>query len=125
MQVFIGYLKNLPTTERDYDPENKVWYFQEKHLQAIQEMLKLLPEYFTIDFIEKPTNQTNTHSFIPREVWETKYKQLTGLQTTEKRDYLRWIMKNHPDKGGDSNLVSAVNECWSEMNKKEIEYASA
>lgn len=126
IQPILSYMKSKPYGEYLYDPDNKIWFLIEKHVPGLRAMLDVLKEYFEIDFIEKQEGHSfNQSQEIPTEVWIKKFKQLTGLDNIEKKNYLRWMLKNHPDVGGDSRIVSEVNECWSNINKKEIEYANS
>lgn len=127
-QTLMSFMKSQPYGEYDYDPDNKIWYLHEKHIPSLRTMVETLKDYFEEEFIQKPDeNNLLQEQKIPVEVWIQKYKTLTGLDNTDRKNYLRWIMKNHPDVGGDSSLVSSVNEAWSNINKKEqkeIEYAN-
>jgi hypothetical protein len=137
MQILIQYLKNIPYGERDYDPETKVWFLIEKYIEPFKEMVSLMNQFFSLDFTPKPTEQTNQAVFIPVDVYLDKFKNLTGHDIkgieypVARKQYLRWLMINHPDKKPENHiLVRDVNECWSalELNyfktKKETEYAS-
>lgn len=134
MQVFISYIKTQPTNERDYDPVNKVWYFIEKHLPQIQEMFKLLPNIFEVDFVEKPVGQANIHTFVPVDTYLDKFKTLTGedLKGKEYNDakkvYRKLCLKYHPDIVHNNEPMSSINQLWTELEKvyflktKEMEY---
>jgi hypothetical protein len=136
MQICIGYLKNITYGERDYDSENKVWFLIEKHIGAFKEIITSLNQYFELDFIPKPENQVNIHQFIPIDVYFDRFKNLTGQDIRNldsgkaKKIYLKWLMINHPDKGGDHIIARDVNEAWTELeknffkSKKEPEYVS-
>ncbi len=123
MQTLMSYMKQQPYGEYLYDDTNKVWYLVEKHIEGFKALCETLKEYFEVDFVKKQEQSNfNQVTTIPIQVWQEKYKKLTNLNTLDKKSYLRWMMKNHPDVGGNSNLVSQVNECWNEMNKKDIVY---
>jgi hypothetical protein len=146
MQIFIQYLKNIPYGERDYDPDNKTWFLIEKHLGGFKQMLEMIPQHFTVDFQEKPT-QAFQGSFVPIDIYLDKFKTLTDIdaRTTEytvaKKAYRRVCMANHPDlHRGDidsrtgevidyGKIMSSINECWTSIEKefykmkKEPEYA--
>ena len=141
MQIFLQYLRNIPYGERDYDPDNKVWYLTDKHLVGFKQMLEMIPQHFTVDFQEKQA-QAFQGSFIPIDIWLDKFKDLTGqnLRTLEfsegKKVYRRVCRELHPDLHRDKDdvinyhqLMSEVNECWSNIERdfykqrKEPEYA--
>jgi len=136
MQIALAYIKNFPYGERDYDPENKIWFLVEQHVPGLKTILENLPQYFSVDFIDKPTGGTNHGTFVPIDTWIEKFTSLTGqvikgIEYGEaKRVYRKWQLKNHPDVGGDPRVASAVNECWSQLElnlykkRKEPEYVS-
>lgn len=141
MQIAISYIKNFPYGERDYDAENKVWFLIEKHIPALRAILDGLPQFFQIDFVEKPIGQTNTHTFVPIDIYFDKFKTLTGQDIkgieydAAKRLYRKACRENHPDLHRDGvidygKIMSEINECWSQLellfykNKKEPEYVS-
>jgi hypothetical protein len=139
MQIAIQYIKNFPYGERDYDPENKVWFLVEKHIPGLKTILEALPQYFEIDYQEKPTNQTNTHTFVPIDVWIEKFKSLTTFDVKDmeyskaKMIYRKFCKVYHPDlnpQDDTKKLMSDLNECWNALelnhykNKKEPEYVS-
>jgi hypothetical protein len=141
MMILNGYIKNQPQGEKDVQMDDSsgkkvwTWYLHEKHIIAFNEMVKAMPNHFKLDFIEKPTGQTNMSMFIPVDVYLTKFKNIVGEDIKDieydkaKKVYRRWIMKNHPDVGGDSKIASEINTCWTELEriyfktKKETEYA--
>jgi hypothetical protein len=76
--------------------------------------------------------------FIPVDMYIDKFKILTDIDIKNieypqaRKQYLRWLMVNHPDKKPENHiLVRDANECWSalELNyfksRKEVEYVSA
>src|SRR6266496_3530191 len=78
MQILIQYLKNIPYGERDYDPDNKIWFLVEKYIEPFKEMVTLMSQYFELDFQAKPTGDTFKGNFIPIDVYLDRFKQLTG-----------------------------------------------
>ncbi len=136
MQIFIQYLKNIPYGERDYDPENKVWYLMEKHLDGFKSMMEMIPEHFVIDFQGKPENQPYVGKFVSVDTYLDQFQILTtyNLRTMKydeaKKVYRKCAMLWHPDRNnGDAGRMTEINECWSNIErlyfkqKKEPEYA--
>ncbi len=136
MQIFIQYLKNIPYGERDYDPDNKIWYITEQHLPNFRNMMEMIPEHFKIDFQGKPENQAFTGKFVSVDTYLDKFKELTTTDlrgqeyTLAKKIYRRAALSNHPDRNnGDGSKMAEINECWSNIErlyfnqKKEPEYA--
>jgi hypothetical protein len=137
MQIFIQYLKNLPYGERDYDPDNKIWYLMEKHLSGFKQMLEMIPQHFTVDFVEKPS-QTFQGNFVSVDTYLDKFQTLTtyNLRTLDyeqaKKIYRKAALLWHPDRNnGDASRMTDINECWSNIEKlhynvkKEAEYANS
>lgn len=129
MQILIGYIKNIPMHERDVQMDDTgpkkvwIWYLHEKHIIAFNEMVSALSQYFVLDFVAKPSGQTNMAVFIPVDVYLDSFKKHTGYDikaldhTEAKKLYRSWIRKNHPDVGGDATIASEVNTCWSELER--------
>ena len=36
----------------------------------------------------------------------------SDTKSVTKKDYFKWMKKNHPDKGGNTAFAQAVNNCW-------------
>lgn len=129
MQILIGYIKNIPYGERDTQCDDSsgkkvwTWYLIEKHITAFNEMVKALDLFFELDFVEKPVGQTSQSVFISVDVYLDKFKNIVGESIKDleydkaKKIYRRWIMKNHPDVGGDPVIASEVNTCWTELER--------
>jgi len=138
MQIFITYLKSLPYGDYEYDPDNKTWFFMEKYLKNIQDMFTALSptNSFDVDFQEKPTN-TFSGKFVSIDTYIDKFKQLAGedIRGLEydkaKKVYRRTCMRLHPDRGGNANDMSSLNEAWLHIEqthykvRKETEYATS
>lgn len=138
MQIFITYLKSLPYGDYEYDPDNRTWFFMEKYLSNIQAMFDGLKSVgcFDVDFQEKMEGW----SFIGnKDIDIGKYLDLfKSITTTDprvinydeaKKTYRRACMRLHPDRGGDAQQMSSLNEAWLHIEqthykmKKEVEYA--
>jgi hypothetical protein len=145
MQVLINFIKGLNVGEKDCQMDDSsgkkiwTWYFAEQHLDAFKALVDSFAvndvnSTFDWDFTGKPSGQTNQSVFIPNDVYLNRFRDLTGQDIKDKefreakKIYHRWLMVNHPDKGGDHNTVRDVNECWSNLEvkyfnaKKETEY---
>lgn len=139
MQPFMSYLKAQPYGEWEYDPQDKTWFFIEKHLPKIQEMFDVLKPVnaFNVTFTQKPEGQTNAAVLVPIEVYLEKFKNISGQDIKNldhiqaKKIYRKACLQNHPDHGGDSAIMASLNEAWVQIEskhyniKKEIEYASS
>lgn len=145
MQILITFIKNLPTGEKDVQMEedintgkkNWTWFITEKYVEPFKEMVRNMSGVFEIDFVDKPVGGGGFQAhFISTETLFTKFKEITGTDISAleydaaKKVYRRWIMKNHPDVGGDPVKASSVNECWTNLEtlhfktRKETEYAN-
>ena len=138
MQIFITYLKGIPYGERDYNPDEKIWYLMEKHIDPFREMLKHMNQYFQEDFQGKAENQAFVGTFVSIDTYLDKFKELTGTDirtcadyNMAKKIYRRAALENHPDRNnGDGSKMSDINEAWSQIEKlhfsvkKEPEYVS-
>ena len=137
MMVIKSAIQQFPYGEQMYDPDNKIWYLIEKHINGIKIMLELMPNIFELTFIEKPI-QDFQGKFVSVDTYIKSFERLTGANIKDfkpeeynlaKKLYRRVCMENHPDRGGNSNTMSEINECWSNIEKlyfnqkKELEYA--
>jgi hypothetical protein len=43
----------------------------------------------------------------------------SGNKHVTRKDYLKWMLKNHPDKGGNMAFAAAVNDCWDQFQAHE------
>lgn len=145
LQIVMLTMKSQPYGEYQYDPDEKIWYLMEKHIDKILTIFKQFKEhpntasYFDVDYQEKPIGQTNTATFVPIDVYLDRFKELTGHDlrtikeyTEAKKLYRRSALANHPDRnGGDGSKMSAINEAWGQIEelhyhiKKETEYENA
>jgi DnaJ domain len=129
MQIFITLLNSYPYGDREYDPDNKIWYFMEKYLPEIQALFELLSpqKVFDVDFIEKPTGQAFVGTFVSNDTFFKTFNSLTGqdikgLDYTEaKKVYRRVCLLFHPDRHkGDleiSKKMSSINEAWNMLEQ--------
>ena len=145
MQILINFIKGLDVSEKDVQMDDSTgkkvwtWYFVEKYIEPFKALVDSFAgaNIFTLDFIPKPSSQTNTSIFVPVDVYLERFKTLTGqdikdLQYVDaKKTYRKWLMVNHPDKKPENHiLVRDVNECWSALelqlfkSRKEQEYSN-
>lgn len=140
IQAFNHYMKTKPWGEYEYDPETKVWFLAEKHVNGLMEMINLLGpssnvHHFTIDFQKKPDGQVNTAKFVPVEIYKKTFTDLSGSSiegldyAAAKKLYRRAALNLHPDRGGCAAKMASLNEAWMHIEsqvynvKKDVEYA--
>src|SRR5579859_395832 len=126
MTPIMNFLKAQPYGEYTYDPDNKIWYFDEKHLKQVRVLIDAFgPSIFETHFQEKPQNQSFTSKFVSVDTYLDRFKELTGedIRSLEynnaKKIYRRICMLYHPDRHpGDSSIaikMSSINETWTEL----------
>lgn len=135
-RVFMNTIKTLPWGEYEYDDTTKTWFFHEKILGQIQALFSAIEStnIFDVDFIPKPDNQAFQTTFVSIDTYLDKFKQYSGEDirgmdyNAAKKLYRRTCMKMHPDRGGDTALMSDMNEAWLHIEethfkiKKEVQY---
>lgn len=124
MTICRNYIMNFPYGEREYDGDTKTWYLIEKHTAGLKTMIELTPQWFTLDYIEKPIG-VQTVKFIPMDVHLDNFKTLTGfdIRNQEYKDakkvYFRACMKLHPDiNQGDATQMTELNVAWAAIEKE-------
>lgn len=106
--VLVRLLNNLPTAECVYRAENKTWYISLKHKQTVIDYLRKLGYVYTD--VDQPV-PTGDDAFallglLPtatKEVCEAAYKALA--------------IANHPDKGGNEEIMKQINEAWNKIKQ--------
>lgn len=144
MQVLINFIKGLNVSERDCQCDESsgkkvwTWYFVEQYLEPFKAIVDSFKgsDIFEWDFVPKPVGGNLQSHFVSTDTYFQTFQNLTGQDISKldhdqaKKIYRRWMIKNHPDIGGDSKTASSVNECWSNLEvifykkKKEQEYVS-
>jgi hypothetical protein len=125
--VLIWLKQTIPSHERDYNIETKVWGIHEKHVPVLKKLLELITDFDFI-FIEKPEQEVSFTTFVPLDVYKQTFKEITGEEVNEgdysisKRTYRRAAMRLHPDKNPNNVLaasqMSSLNEAWLNLEVK-------
>jgi hypothetical protein len=104
--ILTSYLNKLPKAQCEFRGETKCWYIHPVHKDAVISFLKRL-NYEITNLDEKPPEASDAYSMlglIPTAVWEvceSAYKALVKL--------------NHPDNGGNLEVMQNINIAWSEI----------
>ena len=126
MSPIMNFIKSNPYGEYTYDPDNKIWYFAEKHLAQVRILVDAFgPNIFDVNFQEKPPlNYSFTSKTISVDTYLDDFVNLTGenLRNLEYNDakkiYRRMCMKFHPDRNPEfASSMSRLNEIWTELEK--------
>ena len=126
MTPIISFIKSNPYGEYTYDPDSKIWYFAEKHLNNVKFLIETMgASIFDLHFQEKPPlNYSFSSKIISIDSYLQQFHTLTGEDiskldyNTAKKVYRRVCMKFHPDRNPDfASTMSSINEIWAELEK--------
>ena len=126
-EIIITFIKQtIPTSQREYDPDLKMWFVGESYIQSIVDMCSAIPD-FDVCFTPKPEEVFTTKMHSKEEDYAT-FKRMLSLAHIEfsdcnltdfkyaKRAYLRAAMQLHPDRAPDMAAeMSTLNETWTRL----------
>lgn len=106
--VLVRLLNALPTVECVYRAENKTWYISLKHKQAVIEYLRRLGYVYTDVDQPVPTGDDafSLLGLLPTATWEVCEAAYKAL-----------CMVNHPDKGGNEEVMKQINAAWQKIKQ--------
>lgn len=130
---FVESVKSLiPSGSRTYDPTTKFWNVTEQYGEFLR---KLAETAFGVGCVSFTSRQVASQASQSQQRAYTGQIPTTtnGTSTTEdcvvafmnlvpyeaaKRAYLLAAQNHHPDKGGDAQKMSRLNELWSRIEKE-------
>ena len=125
-EVIIMMIKNIPTSQRDYDAETKTWLVGEMFIENILKACRSITD-FDVVYTEKPSEQP-TSRLYNKEVDYAEFKRMLSFahvpfeDTSDfkvaKRAYLKAAMKLHPDVAPEmAPQMSTLNEVWARLQR--------
>jgi hypothetical protein len=106
--LLVRLLNSLPPKECFYRDENKVWYIDLKHEAVVKQWLRTFGYTITeVDTaVPSADDSFSVLGLLPTASWEVceaAYKALAKI--------------NHPDTGGNEEIMKQINEAWDKIKK--------
>lgn len=120
----VQFLKGaIPHSDRNWDPTSKTWTFTEKYLDGVSKFCILIfgaQEVATLtrDKVEgqdKAVSNTNGYSQLDSAM--LVFMKLLPYEAAQ-RAYKMAAMNLHPDRGGDMESMTRLNQAWSKLEKE-------
>lgn len=107
---FVDWLKfAIDKNHRSFDPVRKIWFVSRQSVGEVRKKAETLWSDFEFtDKIEvRPmASQSELQEFV----------QLIGVDALTKA-YKEAVLRNHPDRGGDSNKMARINQLWTKIKQ--------
>lgn len=120
----VQFLKGaIPHSDRNWEPTTKTWTFTEKYLDGVQKFCVLIfgaqeVAVLTRDKVEgqaKAVSNTNGYSQLDSAM--LVFMRLLPYEAAQ-RAYKMAAMNLHPDRGGDMESMTRLNQAWSKLEKE-------
>ncbi len=117
-----GIKKQVPVSDRSFDPQTKMWTFVERQLAPLQGLFRLLGVTPTIvtrqqaETAQQSTPQGNQRGMDLAAV-AVEFCRIAGVDALKKA-YRDASMRLHPDRGGSMDQMSALNAAWTRLEKE-------
>ena len=119
----VQFLKQaIPHSDRNWNPDTKTWTFTEKYLDGVQKFCVLIfgqQEVATLtrDKVEGQTRSVSVQSTNTLDLAILTFMKLLPYEAAQ-RAYKMAAMTLHPDRGGDMELMTKLNQAWSKIEKE-------
>jgi hypothetical protein len=129
VQAIIAWIKmTVPSSERDYDPDTKIWTLHEKFFTFLKGVLDTVDDFDTSVFEKPDASSYGQTKFVPLDEYTNLFKFVTGMdiKTMEFKDaqkvYRIHAMRMHPDKNPDDassgQKMAEFNEAWDVIKER-------
>lgn len=128
-ETIITYIKmQIPSGDRDYNPQTKIWGVKEQHIKPFLIMLKAFPNKFDVSFTEKPSD-IPPPSLNSKDItyYINSFKNICGVDPLSitflnaKGYYRKFALLLHPDRSIDNEQAAMqmrdLNEAWMILKK--------
>lgn len=117
-----GLKKQIPYSDRSFDPDTKIWTFVERQLAPVQAFFKLLGVQATIITRAQAEQASQSTPAGPQRGAAIAEIALTFMRTAGPdamlKAYRAAAMSLHPDRGGSMDQMSALNAAWDRIQKE-------
>lgn len=121
----VQFLKGaIPHSDRNWEPTTKTWTFTEKYLDGVQKFCTLVfgaQEVAVLDRAKvegaSKTNAISVNSSNTLDLAMLIFMKLLPFEAAQAA-YRRASLVLHPDKGGDMESMTKLNQAWSKIEKE-------
>jgi len=123
IEKVVSFLKTaIPHSDRNWDPTSKTWTFTEKYLDGVQKLCVVMfgsqeVACLTRDKVEGQTRSVSVNGSNTLDSALLTFMKLLPFEAAQAA-YRRASMVLHPDKGGDMELMTKLNQAWSKIEKE-------
>lgn len=117
--------KQIPSSERMWDEQSKIWTFTEKYFDGVQKFAKLLFGTTEVVVLTRTQVEAASQSYsaptartaTPLELELAEFMRLLPFEAAQSA-YRRAAAMLHPDKGGSMDKMSRLNVLWNRLEKE-------
>jgi hypothetical protein len=119
----VQFLKQaIPHSDRNWEPTTKTWTFTEKYLDGVQKFCVLIfgaqeVACLTRDKVEGSTRSVSVQTTNTLDSALLIFMKLLPFEAAQAA-YRRASMTLHPDKGGDMEAMTKLNQAWTRIEKE-------
>lgn len=114
--------KNIPHSDRNWDPATKTWTFTEQYLNGVQKICTVVfggqeVACLTRDKVEGQTRNISVNGTNTLDSALLTFMKLLPFEAAQAA-YRKASMVLHPDRGGDMEAMTKLNQAWSKIEKE-------
>jgi hypothetical protein len=117
--------KQIPSSERMWDEQAKIWTFTEKYFDGVAKFAKLLFGATEVVILSKTQVESAQQSYsapqsrkaTPLEIELAEFMQLLPFEAAQSA-YRKAAMLLHPDRGGSMEKMTKLNTLWTRIEKE-------
>ena len=119
----VAFLKqHIPHSDRSWDPTSRTWTFTEKYLDGVQKFCTILfgqqeVACLTKDKVEGQSKNISVNSTNTLDSALLTFMKLLPFEAAQAA-YRKASMTLHPDRGGDMESMTKLNQAWSKIEKE-------
>jgi len=123
IQKTVEFLKGvIPHSDRNWEPTTKTWTFTEKYLDGVQKFCTLLfgnqeVAVLTRDKVEGQSQSVSVNGYNTLDSALLTFMKLLPFDAAQAA-YRKASMTLHPDRGGDMEKMTKLNQAWSKIEKE-------
>lgn len=114
--------KNIPHSDRSWEPLSKTWTFTEQYLNGVQKICTVVfgaqeVAVLTKDKVEGSSKVNSVQSSNTLDSVLLSFMKLLPFDAALKA-YRTAALTLHPDRGGDMEAMTKLNQAWSRIEKE-------